>query len=73
MLTIDRTLNSIWRVRKLRPIAQRILIYWASLTLGPLLLGISLTMTSYAFSASQRRRRRAAGRPGLLLGRRSSS
>ena len=50
MLTIDRTLNSIWRVRKMRPIGQRILIYWASLTLGPLLLGISLTMTSYAFS-----------------------
>ena len=50
MLTIDRTLNSIWRVRKMRPIAQRVLIYWASLTLGPFLLGISLTMTSYALS-----------------------
>ncbi len=53
MLTIDRTLNSIWRVRKPRPIAQRVLVYWAAVTLGPLLLGVSLTMTSYAISASR--------------------
>jgi membrane protein len=53
MLTIDRTLNGIWRVRKPRPIAQRVLIYWAAVTLGPLLLGASLTFTSYAISASK--------------------
>jgi membrane protein len=53
MLTIDRTLNSIWRVRKPRPIAQRVLVYWAAVTLGPLLLGVSLTMTSYVISASK--------------------
>lgn len=53
MLTIDRTLNAIWRVRKPRPIAQRVLVYWAAATLGPLLLGVSLTLTSYALSASR--------------------
>jgi membrane protein len=53
MLTIDRTLNAIWRVRKPRPIAQRILVYWAAATLGPLLLGVSLSLTSYALSASR--------------------
>jgi membrane protein len=53
MLTIDRTLNAIWRVRTPRPIAQRVLVYWAAVTLGPLLLGASLTLTSYALSASQ--------------------
>ncbi len=53
MLTIDRTLNAIWRVRKPRPFAQRVLVYWAALTLGPLLLGISLSLTSYALSASR--------------------
>ena len=53
IFTIDRTLNSIWRVRKPRPFAQRVLIYWAAITLGPLLLGASLTMTSYAVSASK--------------------
>jgi membrane protein len=53
MLTIDRSLNAIWRVRKPRPIAQRVLVYWSTATLGPLLLGVSLTLTSYVFSASQ--------------------
>jgi membrane protein len=53
MLTIDRALNAIWRVRRPRPIAQRVLVYWASLTLGPLVLGVSLSITSYAISASR--------------------
>lgn len=53
MLTIDRTLNAIWRVRTARPIAQRVLVYWAAMTLGPVLLGISLSLTSYALSASR--------------------
>ena len=53
MLTIDRTLNGIWRVRQPRPIAQRVLVYWAAATLGPLLLGLSLSATSYAVSASR--------------------
>jgi len=52
ILTIDRTLNDIWRVRTKRPLAQRILIYWASATLGPLLLALSLSTTSYVFSGS---------------------
>jgi membrane protein len=53
MLTIDRSLNAIWRVRTPRPIAQRVLVYWAAVTLGPLVLGISLSLTSYAISASR--------------------
>jgi membrane protein len=53
IFTIDRTLNSIWRVRTPRPFAQRVLLYWAAITLGPLLLGASLSMTSYAISASR--------------------
>lgn len=53
ILTIDRTLNDIWRVRRPRPLGQRVLIYWAAITLGPLLLGASLTTTSYVISASK--------------------
>jgi membrane protein len=53
ILTIDHTLNGIWRVRKPRPFGQRVLVYWAAVTLGPLLLGVSLSMTSYAISASK--------------------
>jgi len=47
VLTIDRTLNAIWRVRQPRPLGQRLLIYWAAVTLGPLLLAGSLAATSY--------------------------
>ncbi len=53
ILTIDRTLNGIWRVRKPRPIAHRVLVYWAAVTLGPLLLGVSLTMTTYMLPTSR--------------------
>jgi membrane protein len=68
MLTIDRTLNGIWRVRKPRPIAQRVLVYWAAVTLGPLVLGVSLSLTSYALSASQGFVGVMPGGVSLLLG-----
>lgn len=48
ILTIDRKLNDIWRVRRPRGVTQRILVYWAVLTLGPLVLALSLTLTAYA-------------------------
>lgn len=53
MLTIDRTLNAIWQVQRPRPIAQRVLVYWVTLTLGPLLLGASLALTSTALAAGR--------------------
>lgn len=47
VLTIDRSLNTIWRVRQQRPWGQRLLLYWATLTLGPLLVAAGLvTMAS---------------------------
>ena len=67
MLTIDRTLNGIWRVRSSRPIAQRVLVYWAALTLGPLLLGGSLSFTSYVLSASRGLVGELPGGVGFLL------
>ena len=53
MLTIDHTLNAIWRVSAARPLGQRLLVYWAALTLGPLVLGGSLAITSYVVSHSR--------------------
>jgi membrane protein len=50
LVTIDRTLGQIWRVSRQRPWAQRVLIYWAGMTLGPLLLGGSLAISSYLFT-----------------------
>lgn len=34
ILTIDHTLNGIWRVHRRRSLGQRLLVYWAALTLG---------------------------------------
>ena len=68
MLTIDRTLNRIWRVRRPRPLAQRVLVYWAMLTLGPLALGLSLSVTSYALSASRGLVAALPGGIGFALG-----
>jgi membrane protein len=50
--TIERALNQIWRVRQPRPLLQRVLVYWALVTLGPLAFGISLTITSQLFTAT---------------------
>jgi membrane protein len=63
ILTIDQRLNAIWRVRRPRPLGQRVLIYWAAITLGPLVLGVSLSITSFAVSQS---RDVVAGLPGGL-------
>ncbi|WP_090128647.1 YihY family inner membrane protein [Limnohabitans sp. Rim11] len=50
LVTIDRTMGQIWRVGRQRPWSQRLLLYWAGLTLGPLLLGASLAISSYLFT-----------------------
>lgn len=49
---IERVFNRIWRVRAERRWAKRILVYWALITLGPLLIGVSLTLSSHVFMAT---------------------
>lgn len=44
--TIDGTLNDIWQVNIQRPLTQRLLVYWAILSLGPVLAGASLWATT---------------------------
>lgn len=44
--TIEATLNRIWRVERPRPLLMRMLVFWALLTLGPLLVGASFTVSS---------------------------
>lgn len=68
LLTIDRALNGIWRVRQPRPLARRVLVYWTTATLGPLMLGFSLSLTSYALSASRGVVETLPGGVSLLLG-----
>jgi membrane protein len=50
MDTIEQTFNDIWRVRQQRKLMHRLLTYWAILTLGPFLIGASLSLTSQLFS-----------------------
>jgi len=52
ILTVDRILNDIWQVHLRRPLARRLLVYWAVLSVGPVLLAISLSLTSYVVSLS---------------------
>jgi membrane protein len=52
MLTIDRAFNTIWRVRRPRSLIQRVLIYWSVLTIGPMLIGGSLSLTSWLVTQS---------------------
>ena len=45
--TIEDAFNGIWGVHKGRTAIQRLLLYWAMLTLGPILVVASLSLTSY--------------------------
>lgn len=47
MLTIDDALNRIFRVRRRRPLGQQVIMYWSVLTLWPVLIGTSLSMTPF--------------------------
>src|SRR5947207_11613458 len=45
LVTVEDQLNALWRVTTRRPWSQRVLAYWTLMTLGPLLLGMSLTLS----------------------------
>ncbi len=50
MYSIDSALNTIWRSKRVRPKVYSFAIYWMILTLGPLLAGASLAISSYLLS-----------------------
>lgn len=50
MWQIDKAFNQIWGVKKSKNFMRTFLTYWATLTLGPLFIGISLMVTSYITS-----------------------
>lgn len=50
MATIEQAFNDIWRVANTRKLLHRFLAYWALLTLGPILVAGSLTLTSKLFT-----------------------
>jgi len=51
--SINGAFNAIWQVRETRPLAARMMVYWAVLTLSPILFGASLSLSSYLFAVAQ--------------------
>lgn len=47
MNSIEDRLNRIWQVHRHRPWGPRLLLYWAALTLGPILVVGGIVVTSY--------------------------
>jgi membrane protein len=48
--SVDTVLNTIWRSKNKRPIIFSFAVYWMVLTLGPLLTGASMALSSYLLS-----------------------
>lgn len=49
---IESSFNDIWGIEEGRTLGQKLTVYWAMVTLGPLLMGASLTMSTYFLSLS---------------------
>ncbi|HTV43884.1 MAG TPA: YihY family inner membrane protein [Stellaceae bacterium] len=47
LATVEDQLNVIWRITAPRPWGQRVVAYWTLITLGPLLVGLSLSLSTY--------------------------
>ncbi|HUJ10385.1 MAG TPA: YhjD/YihY/BrkB family envelope integrity protein [Verrucomicrobiae bacterium] len=52
LMTIEQTFNDIWGVQQGRSIWRKIVYYWTSITLGPIVLLTALTVTGTAEFAS---------------------
>lgn len=52
LYNIEESLNVIWQSATRRKLVQRFLIYWALLTVGPILMGAGLSLSTYALSLS---------------------
>lgn len=65
MISIEDRLNRIWRVHQPRGWGSRLLLYWAALTLGPILIVGGIAATSYVTAVPLLHS--AAGQLGGLL------
>jgi membrane protein len=50
MSNIDKAFNAIWQVRRKRSAVAKFTVYWAILSLGPILIAFSVGVTSYLVS-----------------------
>ena len=52
LLSVENTLNRIWRVKKPRTVLRRLVLYLAMLLTGPIIIGSSLWATSHLLAAT---------------------
>jgi len=52
LFTIERAMNKIWRVTDGRHGIPAFLLYWAILSLAPIMIGLSIAISSYLFSTN---------------------
>ena len=50
MASIDQAFNRIWRVKRKRGLMKMFMVYWSVLSLGPILIALSIAVTSYIIS-----------------------
>ena len=53
LMTIEKALNGVFRVERQRSLTSRLLLYWTLLTLGPMLLGASFSLSGYFFALAK--------------------
>src|SRR5215475_8602310 len=54
LVTVNTAFDAIWRVERPRPLAVRLLAYWAILTVGPLLMGVALSISGLLLATGER-------------------
>ncbi|HUG55270.1 MAG TPA: YhjD/YihY/BrkB family envelope integrity protein [Vicinamibacteria bacterium] len=52
LTAIEQSFNALWQVDKVRPFLDRFVTYWAMITVGPILMALSFTLTSAARSST---------------------
>lgn len=52
MGTMEHAFNRIWGIKKPRTLLRRFTVYWTILTVGPILISLSLTMSAFVQSRS---------------------
>lgn len=50
--TVEREVNAIWGIRRARPLARRLVVYAIGATVGPVLVGASISVTTWLLTQS---------------------
>lgn len=45
--TVEEAFNHVWRITRSRPLMSKFMAFWATLTLAPIMIGASISITSY--------------------------